>query len=223
MRQSKTQSSGVTGVCPVSRLGLVWCESQWCDVADAAAAVRRVRTLRRYKRLHALSCAILLLYFTTYLTSTSIYLQQTPNQTNHQHIYYNGFHRIVSLPIQQPPPQCTTRIPPVATLQHTSNTKLTRPNSDIIKIICAVVLPPLGVFLERGCGADLLINLLLTVLGCKSLPPSPHSSSGQHADKSLSQTSPASSTPCTSFLSTRCTIACDPTHLTRLTNHTPLL
>jgi len=37
--------------------------------------------------------------------------------------------------------------------------------SDIIKIICAVVLPPLGVFLERGCGADLLINLLLTVLG----------------------------------------------------------
>ncbi|KAL1589073.1 Plasma membrane proteolipid 3 [Cladosporium halotolerans] len=37
--------------------------------------------------------------------------------------------------------------------------------SDIIKIICAVVLPPLGVFLERGCGADLLINLLLTILG----------------------------------------------------------
>jgi uncharacterized membrane protein YqaE (UPF0057 family) len=35
------------------------------------------------------------------------------------------------------------------------------------------VLPPLGVFLERGCGADLLINLLLTVLGCKSLPSSP--------------------------------------------------
>lgn len=51
--------------------------------------------------------------------------------------------------------------------------KLTRPNSDIIKIICAVVLPPLGVFLERGCGADLLINLLLTILGCKSLPSSP--------------------------------------------------
>ncbi|KAJ7273618.1 Alpha/Beta hydrolase protein [Mycena haematopus] len=37
--------------------------------------------------------------------------------------------------------------------------------SDIIKIIAAVVLPPLGVFLERGCGADLLINILLTVLG----------------------------------------------------------
>ncbi|KAJ5137356.1 stress response RCI peptide [Penicillium atrosanguineum] len=25
--------------------------------------------------------------------------------------------------------------------------------------------PPLGVFLERGCGADLLINICLTILG----------------------------------------------------------
>jgi uncharacterized membrane protein YqaE (UPF0057 family) len=38
-------------------------------------------------------------------------------------------------------------------------------HSDILKIILAVILPPLGVFLERGCGADLLINILLTVLG----------------------------------------------------------
>ncbi|CAK9781233.1 unnamed protein product [Cutaneotrichosporon oleaginosum] len=37
--------------------------------------------------------------------------------------------------------------------------------SDIIKIILAIILPPLGVFLERGCGADLLINILLTCLG----------------------------------------------------------
>ncbi|CAD0089572.1 UPF0057-domain-containing protein [Aureobasidium namibiae CBS 147.97] len=37
--------------------------------------------------------------------------------------------------------------------------------SDIIKIIIAIILPPLGVFLERGCGADLLINILLTILG----------------------------------------------------------
>ncbi|KAH7923503.1 UPF0057-domain-containing protein [Leucogyrophana mollusca] len=29
----------------------------------------------------------------------------------------------------------------------------------------AFILPPLGVFLERGCGADLLINILLTILG----------------------------------------------------------
>ena len=38
-------------------------------------------------------------------------------------------------------------------------------NSDIIKIILAIFLPPVGVFLERGCGADLLINILLTILG----------------------------------------------------------
>jgi len=37
--------------------------------------------------------------------------------------------------------------------------------SDIIKIIFAVILPPLGVFLERGCGVDLAINILLTILG----------------------------------------------------------
>lgn len=37
--------------------------------------------------------------------------------------------------------------------------------SDIVKIILAIFLPPVGVFLERGCGADLLINILLTILG----------------------------------------------------------
>ncbi|KAI9229324.1 MAG: hypothetical protein DHS80DRAFT_14141 [Piptocephalis tieghemiana] len=37
--------------------------------------------------------------------------------------------------------------------------------SDILKIIAAVLLPPLGVLLERGCGADLCINILLTILG----------------------------------------------------------
>jgi len=37
--------------------------------------------------------------------------------------------------------------------------------SDVCKIFFAIVLPPLGVFLERGCGADFLINILLTILG----------------------------------------------------------
>ncbi|KAL1989772.1 hypothetical protein VTN49DRAFT_6969 [Thermomyces lanuginosus] len=37
--------------------------------------------------------------------------------------------------------------------------------SDICKIIFAIILPPLGVFLERGCGVDLLINICLTILG----------------------------------------------------------
>merc|ERR1711939_163405 len=31
--------------------------------------------------------------------------------------------------------------------------------------ICKIVLPPLGVFLERGCNADFFINILLTILG----------------------------------------------------------
>ncbi|KAK9496289.1 hypothetical protein V1508DRAFT_328199, partial [Lipomyces doorenjongii] len=37
--------------------------------------------------------------------------------------------------------------------------------SDIIKLIFAFILPPLGVFLETGCGGDLLINIVLTILG----------------------------------------------------------
>ncbi|KAL8749425.1 MAG: hypothetical protein Q9184_006813, partial [Pyrenodesmia sp. 2 TL-2023] len=38
-------------------------------------------------------------------------------------------------------------------------------HSDICKIILAVVFPPAGVFLERGCKADFWINVLLTLLG----------------------------------------------------------
>lgn len=37
--------------------------------------------------------------------------------------------------------------------------------SDVCKIILAIFLPPVGVFLERGCNADFLINILLTFLG----------------------------------------------------------
>ncbi|KAI8144192.1 putative stress response RCI peptide [Fennellomyces sp. T-0311] len=37
--------------------------------------------------------------------------------------------------------------------------------SDICKFILAVILPPLGVFSERGCTVDLLINIGLTILG----------------------------------------------------------
>jgi uncharacterized membrane protein YqaE (UPF0057 family) len=42
---------------------------------------------------------------------------------------------------------------------------LTFYSSDICKIILAVILPPVGVFLERGCGGDFFINILLTILG----------------------------------------------------------
>ncbi|CAH7670052.1 hypothetical protein BY996DRAFT_6436032 [Phakopsora pachyrhizi] len=37
--------------------------------------------------------------------------------------------------------------------------------SDICKIIFAIIVPPIGVFLERGCVADFWINILLTILG----------------------------------------------------------
>ncbi|GGA27504.1 YqaE/Pmp3 family membrane protein [Neptunicoccus cionae] len=36
---------------------------------------------------------------------------------------------------------------------------------DIIKIIIAILLPPLGVFLEVGLGKHFWLNLLLTLLG----------------------------------------------------------
>ncbi|KAF1363569.1 UPF0057-domain-containing protein [Lizonia empirigonia] len=35
----------------------------------------------------------------------------------------------------------------------------------ILLIIITIFLPPVGVFLVAGCGADLLINILLTILG----------------------------------------------------------
>lgn len=35
----------------------------------------------------------------------------------------------------------------------------------ILLILITIFLPPVGVFLVAGCGADLLINILLTILG----------------------------------------------------------
>ena len=45
--------------------------------------------------------------------------------------------------------------------------------SDICKIIFAIILPPLGVFLEVGCGASLCINICLTILGTFFPPDDP--------------------------------------------------
>ncbi|MEC4819483.1 MAG: YqaE/Pmp3 family membrane protein [Scytonema sp. PMC 1069.18] len=36
---------------------------------------------------------------------------------------------------------------------------------DLVRIICAIFLPPLGVFLQVGIGTDFWINLVLTFLG----------------------------------------------------------
>ena len=37
--------------------------------------------------------------------------------------------------------------------------------SDIFKIILAVILPPLGVFLEVGCTFSFFLNIVLTIFG----------------------------------------------------------
>ena len=37
--------------------------------------------------------------------------------------------------------------------------------AELCKVVIAIFLPPVAVLLERGCGADLLINILLTLLG----------------------------------------------------------
>ncbi|KJK76448.1 hypothetical protein H634G_08339 [Metarhizium anisopliae BRIP 53293] len=37
--------------------------------------------------------------------------------------------------------------------------------SDICKVILAIILPPLGVFLEVGCSGQFWINVILTILG----------------------------------------------------------
>ena len=47
--------------------------------------------------------------------------------------------------------------------QETSATK--ESDMDLIRIIIAVILPPLGVFLEVGLGKHFWINILLTLLG----------------------------------------------------------
>ncbi len=36
---------------------------------------------------------------------------------------------------------------------------------DFVRILCAIFIPPLGVFLQVGIGTDFWINLLLTFLG----------------------------------------------------------
>lgn len=36
---------------------------------------------------------------------------------------------------------------------------------DVLRIICAVFLPPVGVFLQVGIGPQFWLNILLTILG----------------------------------------------------------
>uniref|UniRef100_K3WXQ7 Protein Ric1 n=1 Tax=Globisporangium ultimum (strain ATCC 200006 / CBS 805.95 / DAOM BR144) TaxID=431595 RepID=K3WXQ7_GLOUD len=36
---------------------------------------------------------------------------------------------------------------------------------DIPRVICSVLIPPVGVYFQVGCNKDLAINVLLTILG----------------------------------------------------------
>lgn len=76
--------------------------------------------------------------------------------TNHSHLPTTKQHRQNGL-------HWKVRHPITPSLTHSP--LLTLPPSDICKIIFAVILPPLGVFLELGCDSRLLLNILLTVLG----------------------------------------------------------
>ena len=42
---------------------------------------------------------------------------------------------------------------------------MTEPKKDTFRILLAIVLPPVGVFLQVGLGFQFWINLLLTILG----------------------------------------------------------
>ncbi|TBU65685.1 hypothetical protein BD310DRAFT_20642 [Dichomitus squalens] len=54
---------------------------------------------------------------------------------------------------------------PPSTFPHLISLTMAFTGSDICKILFAILLPPVGVFLERGCNVDFLINILLTILG----------------------------------------------------------
>lgn len=37
---------------------------------------------------------------------------------------------------------------------------------DLVRTLAAILLPPLGVFLQEGLGKQFWVNTLLTILGC---------------------------------------------------------
>lgn len=45
------------------------------------------------------------------------------------------------------------------------NTATSEDDMDVIRIVVAILLPPLGVFLQVGLGVHFWLNILLTLLG----------------------------------------------------------
>ncbi|KAL5461945.1 hypothetical protein PMIN07_005128 [Paraphaeosphaeria minitans] len=91
------------------------------------------------------------------ITFPLVSLALRPNHQSTLHYTPHTTHR--TLHTAHYTPHTTHRTP------HTLTAIMPFTASDIIKIIFAIFLPPLGVFLERGCNADFFINILLTILG----------------------------------------------------------
>ena len=54
---------------------------------------------------------------------------------------------------------------PRPTAPYHSTSKPTATGSDVVRILCAILLPPLGVFLQVGLGIHFWLNILLTLFG----------------------------------------------------------
>ena len=50
-------------------------------------------------------------------------------------------------------------------IERVNHATIERPPMDLLRIVIAILLPPLGVFLQVGIGKHFWINVLLTILG----------------------------------------------------------
>lgn len=58
---------------------------------------------------------------------------------------------------------------PASSFSSSNSTTMAVTCGDIPRVICSVLIPPVGVYFQVGCTKDLAINVLLTVLGYVSL------------------------------------------------------
>jgi len=122
-------------------------------------------------------------------------------------------HRSVPGRARKHPPSLPTYIPiprnlknPTARYSHASPPKRNTANmgfcSAFLLVLMTIIFPPLGVFCVAGCGADLLINICLTILGYVRLPPLPPSPPLSLRSLKRGEIFARSSCPDTSTLST---------------------
>jgi len=65
--------------------------------------------------------------------------------------------------------ECRAVQPPRAHCQPSSPITMAVTCGDIPRLICSVIIPPVGVFFQVGCTKDLGINILLTLPECVDL------------------------------------------------------